>query len=626
MQPQHKSVAATVEAVESEHPSGEFQLVLSNDSTDRDGESLKAADWMLPLPDRIHVDSDHAWEKGMSVPLTVGSGVPSIDDRGRLVVKGIYAATAHAQLVRSLVNDGHIWQGSVSFLKRKTHNGVKRELLNGTFTGVPSNPDAVVLTSKSVDETADWKFDMTDIQNPVGEPQTASPPDAVTGLADAQKKSLEAEFASKLFAGQLSENETVDYQDRWDKLDIAAKNVAAARRFGDSGASATSNPQAGSFSVSPELPEGYNEGIGQRKWDAGRPQYLSERDSQMLFEAGSKHTTFGVRIAPPGFNAASLRNESHCWTSKDMQHRPMFADVQSKANPTPAAEGTIGSILPAELLSTGFPLRIEPVRLLEFFPGAVAGGQGVTFLQHTANANPAAAVAELALKPDLAPTITPTTVSFTTIAGMLSVSRQFFDDWPTWGGFAPAELYRAIVAAENAQILTGSGSGANMLGLMNQPNTLTRVAALVTGPPSTTEIDVLRSAVMDLRQGPEFCVADLIILNVQDWDYISKLKTTQNQYVLSAPTPNDIGYIDNLFGTRVISTTTMPQGKALVLDTRIAVLAWTRLGMEILSNQFDTYSWQQNAWSFRGEERIAIGVQYPKAMNIVTGLNPSGGS
>jgi HK97 family phage major capsid protein len=155
---------------------------------------------------------------------------------------------------------------------------------------------------------------------------------------------------------------------------------------------------------------------------------------------------------------------------------------------------------------------------------------------------------------------------------------------------------------------------------------LTRAANLSAGPPSVTEIDVLRSAVMDLRQGPEFCVADLIILSVQDWDYISKLKTTQNQYVLSSVTPNDIGYVDNLFGTRVISTSTMPQGKALVLDTRIAVLAWTRLGMEILSNQFDTYSWQQNAWSFRGEERIAIGVQYPKAMNIVTGLNPTGGS
>src|ERR1700677_1177663 len=101
---QNKSMPGTVEPVESEHPNGEFQLVLSNDSTDRDGESLKAADWMLPLPQRIHVDSDHAWERGLSVPLTVGSGVPSIDDRGRLVVKGIYASTAHAQLVRSLVN------------------------------------------------------------------------------------------------------------------------------------------------------------------------------------------------------------------------------------------------------------------------------------------------------------------------------------------------------------------------------------------------------------------------------------------------------------------------------------------------------------------------------------------
>jgi HK97 family phage major capsid protein len=147
-----------------------------------------------------------------------------------------------------------------------------------------------------------------------------------------------------------------------------------------------------------------------------------------------------------------------------------------------------------------------------------------------------------------------------------------------------------------------------------------------TGANAVTEIDVLRSAVMDLRQGPAFAVADLIVLNVMDWDMIQKLKNTLGSYILSADTPNQIGNVDNIFGVRVVSTTKMPQGKAIVLDSRIACLAWTRMGMEILANPFDTYSWQSNAWSFRGEERIAIGVQYPKAISIVSGLNPSVGS
>lgn len=133
-----------------EHPNGEFELILSKDNADRDDENLWADEWALPLPSRIHMDTDHAFAKGQSVPMTAGSGVPEIDEDGNLVVKGTYAGTDHGQLTRQLVNEGHIWQASVAYQLREMPDGrVVRELLNGTFTGVPCNPEAVVLTSKS---------------------------------------------------------------------------------------------------------------------------------------------------------------------------------------------------------------------------------------------------------------------------------------------------------------------------------------------------------------------------------------------------------------------------------------------------------------------------------------------
>lgn len=42
---------------------------------------------------------------------------------------------------------------------------------------------------------------------------------------------------------------------------------------------------------------------------------------------------------------------------------------------------------------------------------------------------------------------------------------------------------------------------------------------------------------------------------------------------------------------------------------------------EILSNQFGDYEFQHNAWAFRAEERFGLGVQYPKAVCVVTGLS-----
>lgn len=137
---------------------GTFEVVLSTPTTDRDGDSLLASEWKTPLPDHITFDVDH----GMSVKSTVGSGVPSIDDEGRLIVKGSYSSLQQAQDVRTLVNEKHIRTVSVAFLTEpaSTKDGVKtvkRELLNGAFVAIPANPEAVVLSSKSLADDAEVK-------------------------------------------------------------------------------------------------------------------------------------------------------------------------------------------------------------------------------------------------------------------------------------------------------------------------------------------------------------------------------------------------------------------------------------------------------------------------------------
>jgi len=142
---------ATVKAVESADPNGEFELILSTPDDDRDEESL-ASKALEPLPDHISMDIDH----GMSVATTVGSGVPRYDETGNLVVKGTFASTALGQEVRTLVTEGHIRTASVAFLPKQTTKSstnrkviTKGELLNGAFTPVPSNPKALILSSKS---------------------------------------------------------------------------------------------------------------------------------------------------------------------------------------------------------------------------------------------------------------------------------------------------------------------------------------------------------------------------------------------------------------------------------------------------------------------------------------------
>ena len=134
---------------DAETPFGSFRAILSTGTKDRDGEEVLAKDWELPLPARISMDVDH----GMSVATTVGSGVPSLDAKGRLIVEGTYASTRLGQDTRALVNEGHISNTSVAFLRSTStdHKGgkrVKRELLNAAFVSLPANKEALVLSSK----------------------------------------------------------------------------------------------------------------------------------------------------------------------------------------------------------------------------------------------------------------------------------------------------------------------------------------------------------------------------------------------------------------------------------------------------------------------------------------------
>lgn len=130
---------------------GSFEVILSAPTKDRDGDTLLPEEWKQPLPDHITFDSDH----GMTVATTVGSGVPRIDEEtGNLVVSGTYSSLPRAQEVRTLVNEGHIRTTSVAFMSEKTEKDGKsvaqRELLNGAFVAIPSNREALVLSSKGI--------------------------------------------------------------------------------------------------------------------------------------------------------------------------------------------------------------------------------------------------------------------------------------------------------------------------------------------------------------------------------------------------------------------------------------------------------------------------------------------
>jgi HK97 family phage prohead protease len=138
---------AEVKAVSSDGP-GEFEAVISVPTIDRDGEVV-AKGAFNPLPGGVPIHVDHRMDsEGL-----VGTGRPYYAG-DELRLKGTFAGTPRAQIIRQLVVEGHLGAMSVGFMdaKRVVKDGVptitKAELLEVSFVTVPSNREALVVAAK----------------------------------------------------------------------------------------------------------------------------------------------------------------------------------------------------------------------------------------------------------------------------------------------------------------------------------------------------------------------------------------------------------------------------------------------------------------------------------------------
>lgn len=184
-----------------DHPNGTFEVILSAPTLDRDGEVIDAKAFE-PLPEHITFDTDHS----MTVDSVVGSGAPFYAEDGTLRVKGAYCSDERSQTVRQKVAEGHIRTTSVTFMAAKRVKDAKgvdhvttAELLNGTFTPVPSNRESVVLSAKSIVAKAGARNSASDMEHI----QTAH--DAMSAMGAACGKSAKSAVpdAAKSIVGSL---------------------------------------------------------------------------------------------------------------------------------------------------------------------------------------------------------------------------------------------------------------------------------------------------------------------------------------------------------------------------------------------------------------------------------------
>jgi HK97 family phage major capsid protein len=293
----------------------------------------------------------------------------------------------------------------------------------------------------------------------------------------------------------------------------------------------------------------------------------------------------------------------------------LHAAAASRQNFATKAFSSIDSLLPAQL-DPNVLGAVHENRLLDRLPATPISAPSFEYIRHTSNTGTPGIVAEGGLKPDVTLVTSSVIVSAVKLAATFGISHETLQDWSNFQSYAVSEMVRQVTDLENAQLLNGSGTGGNMLGLNLTSGALTH-AVPTTGE---TGLDAVEIAIAQLRVGSSLAEADLLVLNPSTWSALRRSKDTQGRYLVNPdPTAADG---QRLWNIDVLVTTTQAAGAGLLLDTRKFGKVLVREGITIgTGTTNDDFS--RNITRFVVETRLALAVERPTAVLTITGLPTS---
>lgn len=228
----------------------------------------------------------------------------------------------------------------------------------------------------------------------------------------------------------------------------------------------------------------------------------------------------------------------------------------------------------------------------------------IDFVQETGFAINAAAVAEGDTKPESSLEFTLKTAPVRTIAHWVQASKQVLEDIPQLESYIETRLRYGLRLVEEEQLLSGDGTGHNLLGLIPQatPFDLSRRKV------GDTRMDIVRRAMTQLRIS-EY-QPDAIVLHPTDWEDIELSKTTFGQYIRANP-----GSLipPTLWGLPVLDSTSLAPGEFMVGNFGLAAQIWDRDDATVEISTEDRDNFIKNMVTIRAEERLALTVYRPEA-------------
>lgn len=272
----------------------------------------------------------------------------------------------------------------------------------------------------------------------------------------------------------------------------------------------------------------------------------------------------------------------------------------------------IGASMPPTLIPGIVTHLTEPTRIADQLPSGMMQSPTIEYLRHVATSGTALAVAPGQLKPEVDFITDTILLHASKIAAVSGVTDESLEDFPSFASYVTSALTRAYIDAENAQLLLGDGTGANVTGLLNTSGVLVRSVG------SNTVLDSMELAGVDMRNGPAFCLPSIYIIHPSDFSLMRRAKDSQGRYLVN-PDPT-VTEASALWGRPVVQTTQIPVGTAIAINAPAAAQVWYRRGITIDSTNSHIDDYQRNITHFRIEARLGLAVIRPGAVVKITGI------
>jgi HK97 family phage major capsid protein len=294
-----------------------------------------------------------------------------------------------------------------------------------------------------------------------------------------------------------------------------------------------------------------------------------------------------------------------------------FEDADTKATFTRAAGGA-GGLIP-DYLPGVTNVLFRRLTIADLLPSGTANGASIIYLKESSVTNAAAAVAEGGAKPGSDLNLTQVTENFTKVATTLKISDEMLQDWAATMSYVNGRLVLFVQLSEEDQLLNGSGSGANMTGLLNRSG---KTAAQALG--SDTAPDAIYKEITKIRTNA-FVEPDGIVISPNNWQTIRLSKDANGQYYAGGPFTGAYGNAggmapDMLWGKPVVVTPANADGTARVGAFQPCTQRFVKGGLRVEMTNSNEDDFLKNLVAVRAEIREALVVYRPAGLGTVTGL------